>query len=120
LNGIHQLLAYADDVNLRGYNIASTKKKAETLIDACKGVGLEVNIEKTKYILVSHDQDTDQNRDIKIGNRKFELVSRFKYLETTVTGQSLVQEKIKGRLNSGNACYHSVQNILCSLLSKNI
>jgi hypothetical protein len=58
---------------------------------------------------------------IEIGNRFFENVSQFKYLGTTVTTQNLIQEEIKRRLNSGNACYHSVQNLLSShLLSKNI
>jgi hypothetical protein len=48
-------------------------------------------------------------------------VSQFKYLGTTITNQNLIQEEIKKRLNSGNACYHSVQNLLSScLLSKNI
>jgi hypothetical protein len=48
-------------------------------------------------------------------------VSQFKYLGTTVSNQNLTQEEIKRRLNSGNACYHSVQNLLSScLLSKNV
>jgi hypothetical protein len=48
-------------------------------------------------------------------------VSQFKYLVTTVTNQNLIKEKIKRRLNSGNACYHLVQNLLSScLLSKNV
>jgi hypothetical protein len=51
LNGTHQLLAYADDVNLLGDNIDTINKNTETLIDASKEVGLEVNIEKTKYML---------------------------------------------------------------------
>jgi hypothetical protein len=43
------------------------------------------------------------------------------YLGTTITNQNLIQEEIQRRLNSGNACYHSVQNLLSSpLLSKNI
>jgi hypothetical protein len=49
LNGTHQLLVYADDVNLLGDNIDPIKKNTETLIDASKAVGLEINIEKTKY-----------------------------------------------------------------------
>jgi hypothetical protein len=57
LNGTHQLLAYADDVNLHGDNI--------DLIDASKEVALEVNIEKTKYMLVYRDQNADQTRDIR-------------------------------------------------------
>jgi hypothetical protein len=48
-------------------------------------------------------------------------VSQFRYLETTVTNKNLIQEEIKRRLNSGNACYHLVQKLLSSrLLSKNV
>jgi hypothetical protein len=48
-------------------------------------------------------------------------MAQFKYLETTVTNQNLIQEEMKRKLNSGNACYHSVQNLLSSrLLSKNV
>jgi hypothetical protein len=84
-------------------------------------VGLEINIEKTKYMLLSRHQNVGQNWDIKIANRSLENVSQFKYLGTTVTNQNLMQEEINRRLNSGNACYHSVQNLLSSrLLSKNL
>jgi hypothetical protein len=68
LNGTLQLLAYADDVNLLGDNIDTTNKNTETLIDASKEVGLAVNVEKTKYMLVSRDQNAGQNQDIKTGN----------------------------------------------------
>jgi len=53
--------------------------------------------------------------------RKSERVEQFKYLGTTLTNQNSMQEEIKSRLKSGNACYHSVQNLLSSsLLSKNV
>jgi hypothetical protein len=72
-------------------------------------------------MLVSRYQNAGQNHDIKIGNRSFENVAQFKYYGTTVTNQNLIQEVIKRRLNSGNACYHSVQNHLLSrLLSKKV
>jgi hypothetical protein len=70
-----------------------------------------------KYIV----QNVGQNHDIKVGNRCFDNVAQFKYLGTTITNQNLIEEEIKRRLNSGNACYHSVQNLLSErLLSKNI
>jgi hypothetical protein len=84
LNGTHQLLAYADDVNLLGVNIDIIKKNTGTLIDASKEVGLEINVEKTKYMLLSRHQNVGQNRNKKIANLSFENVSQFKYLGTTV------------------------------------
>jgi hypothetical protein len=67
-------------------------------------------------MLLSRLQNVGLNRDIRIANKSFENVSQFKYLGTTVTNQNLIQEEIKMILNSGNACYHSVQNLLSSRL----
>jgi hypothetical protein len=121
LNGTRQILAYADDVNLLEDNIDTKNKNIETLIDASKEIRLELNIEKTKYMLVSRGQNAGQDQDIKIGNRSFENVSQLKYLGMTVMNQNLIQEEIKRILNSGNACYHSAQNLLTSrLLLKNV
>jgi hypothetical protein len=108
LKRTHQLLAYTDDVNLLGDNIDTIKKNTETLTDASKEVGLEINIQKTKYMLLSHHQNVGQNRDIKTATTSFENVSQFKCLRAIVTNQNLIQEEIKRRLNTGNACYHSV------------
>jgi uncharacterized protein YdeI (BOF family) len=66
LNATHQLLAYADDVKLLGDIIDTIKKNTETFIDASKEVGLEINVDKTKYMLLSHHQNVGQNRDMKI------------------------------------------------------
>jgi hypothetical protein len=97
LNGVHQLLVYADAMNVLGDNIDTVKKNMETLINISKQVGLEVNTEKTKYMLLSHHQNARQLHDIKIANRCFENVAKFKYLYlgTTTTNQNLIQEKLK-------------------------
>jgi alpha-D-ribose 1-methylphosphonate 5-triphosphate synthase subunit PhnL len=82
-------------------------------------VGLEVNAEKTKCMLLSRHQNAGQNHNIKIGDRSYGNVAQFKHVRTRVSNQNLIQEEIKRRLNSGNACYHSVQNLLsCHLVSK--
>jgi hypothetical protein len=58
---------------------------------------------------------------MKSGNSSFERVEEFKYLGTTLTTQTFIQEEIKNRLKSGNACYHLVPNNLSAiLLSKNL
>jgi hypothetical protein len=64
VNGTHQLLVYADDVNLLSNNTDTTKKN-RMLIDASKNVGLEVNAEKTKYMLLFRQQNTGQIYDVK-------------------------------------------------------
>jgi hypothetical protein len=68
LNGTQQLLVYADDVNLLGNNTDTIKKNTEST-DASKEVGLEVNTEKTKYMLLSCQQNSRQNHDMKTPNR---------------------------------------------------
>jgi hypothetical protein len=96
-------------------------KITEALIDASMEVGLEVNNEKTNHMLMSYHQTAGQNHNIETASRSSENVAQFIYLETTVTNQNFIQDKIKTRLNLGNACYHSVQKLLFPhLLSKNI
>jgi hypothetical protein len=102
-------------------SIHTIRKNTEALLIASKEIGLEVNAEKTKYMVMSRDQNTGLNGYIQTGNESFETVEQFKYLGKTLTNQNSIHAEIKGRLKSGNACYHSVQNLLSSsLLSKNV
>jgi hypothetical protein len=120
LNGTHQFLTYTD-VNIVAENTDTIKKNKEALSDACKEVGLEVNPEKTKYMLMLHSKKIGQKHNIKKPNRCFDDVVKFKYLGRTLTDQNCMHEEIKDRLNSGNACYHSVQCLLSSsLMSRNV
>jgi len=104
-----------------GGRVYTIKENAEALVVASKENGLEVNADKTKYIVMSRDQNAGQSQNIKIGNSSFERVEEFKYLGATLTYQNSIQEEINSRLKSGNAYYRSLQNLLSSiLLSKNI
>jgi hypothetical protein len=114
LNGTHQLLVYADDIDLLGDSRNTIKKNSETLLEASRDVGLEINAAKTKYM--SHHQNSGQNQNIRTANESFENVATFKYFGTTLTNHNDIRDEIKIRLNSGNACYHSVQNLLSSHL----
>jgi hypothetical protein len=67
-------------------------------------------------MLMSHSQKVGQKHSIKIVNRSFEYVAKFKHLGTTLTHQNHMHEEIKSRLNSGNPCYHSGQSFLSSCL----
>jgi hypothetical protein len=80
LNGTHQLLVYADDVNILGGSVHAIKKNTETLVVSSKDIGLEVNAEKTKYMVMSRNQNAGQNYNINIDNKSFERVEQFKCL----------------------------------------
>jgi len=70
---------------------------------------------------MSRDQNAGRNRSVRFNNSTFERVEEFKYLGTTLTHRNSIPEEIKSRLRPGNACYHSVQNLMSSrLLSKNL
>ena len=67
--------------------------------------------DKTKYMIMSRDQNAGRSHGMKIDNRSIERVEEFKYLGM-LTNKNSIQEEIKSRLNIGNACYFSVQNLL--------
>ena len=73
LNGTHQLLAYADDVNILGGSIRAVKENAE----AAKEIGLEVNADKTKYMVMSRDQNAGRTHSMKNDNSSFDRVDEF-------------------------------------------
>jgi hypothetical protein len=92
LNITHQLLAYADDVNILGGSVHTVKENAEALVVATKENGLEVNADKTKYMVMPRDRNAGRGHSVKIDNSSIKRVDEFKYLGTTITDQNSIQE----------------------------
>jgi len=121
LNVTHHLVIYADGVNILGRSVHTIKKNAEAIVVASKKIRLEVNADKTKSMVMSQDKYAGQSHSMKTDNSSYQRMDEFKYLGTTLTNQNSVQEEIKSSLKSGNACCHSLQNLLSSsLLSKKL
>ena len=93
LNGTHQLLDDADDVNILGGSVHTVKENAEALVVATKEIRLEVNADKTKYMIVSRDQNTGRSHSMKTDNSSIERVEEFKYLATTLTNKKILFRK---------------------------
>jgi len=79
------------------------------------GIGLEVNADKPKYMVISRDHSTGRRHYLEIDSNSLESMEQFKYLERSLTNQNSIHEEITSRRKSGNACYHSVQNLSSSV-----
>jgi len=92
LNGIHQVLVKANDVNILGGRVHAIKKNTEALVVATEENGLELNADKTKYMVMSRDQNAGQNHNVKTDNKFFERARDFQYLETIISNPNSIQE----------------------------
>jgi len=91
-----------------------TNIETKALEVALKETDLEVNAETTTHVVVSCEHYAGQNHNIKTSNKSFEMMTQSKYFGTILTNPYCIYEEIKSRLKLGNACYHSVQNLLYS------
>jgi hypothetical protein len=101
LNGTHELLVYANDVNLLDDSVNTIKENSEILLEASRDVDLEINAETTQYMIMYCHTNSGQNQNIRIANELFENVTRFKYLRTTLTNRNGIYDEIKSRSMRG-------------------
>ena len=97
---VYVCLAYADDVNILEGSRHTLKENAEALVAATREIVLEVSADKTKYMVMSRDQNAGRIHSVRIDNSTFERAEEFKYLGTTLTNQNTIAEEIKSRLRS--------------------
>jgi len=91
LNGTHQLLAYGDDVNILVGSIHTLKENAGALVAATRKIGREVNVDKTKYMVMSRDQNAGHYHSVRTDNSTFEGLEEFKYWGTNLKFQNSIR-----------------------------
>jgi hypothetical protein len=105
---------YKTRIGNSNFKLEGSWRPCSTSVPCVCDTDLGVRRLRTKYMLMSRSQKVGQKHSIKIVNRAFEYVAKFKYLGTTPTDQNCTHEEIKSGLNSGNACCRSVHSLLSS------
>jgi hypothetical protein len=101
LNGTHQLLVYTNGVKILCESAHTIKENKETFVVASKQIGLEVNADKTKYTVMSRDQNVGRRHNIKTDNSSFERVKQFKHLGTILQTKILFRKKLRAYRRQG-------------------
>ena len=91
-------MVYADDVSILGGSLHTIKKITDALVVPSKDIGLKVNSDETKYLVMSRDQNEGRSHNMKTDDNSYERIEQFKYLGTFLMCQNSVQEEIKSRL----------------------
>ena len=121
LNGTYQIFVYADYFNILGRSVYTIMKNTEAFVVPSKEIGLEVNADAAKNTVISRNQNVGQSHRTNLIIFPVDMWKSSNIWKQTVTNQNSIEEEIKSRLKSGNACCHSVHNLLSSrLLSKNL
>ena len=101
LNGTHRILVYANDVNILDRRVRAINRNTEALVVAVKEIGLEVIADKTKYMVMSRDQNAGRSHNIKTHNSYCEGVEQCKYLGTTSKNQNSIPEELRADRSKG-------------------
>jgi hypothetical protein len=113
-------MVFADDNILIG-STSTIKKNGEYLVVVRRENALEVKADKSKYMVMSRDQNAVQSYSMKKGYSSFEMVKELRYLGNNCSNQNFIHEEIKIKIKIGNAVYHLVLYLLSSsLFSKNL
>lgn len=112
--GTHTLLAYADDIIILGKSKHDIEERARKLINYSSSMGLVINENKTKYMMMTRNATTKGN--LHVGDLTFEQVGDFKYLGVNINEKNNMHNEVKMRLNVANRCYFTMKEMLSSKL----
>jgi len=117
LLGEYSTLAYADDIVVMGNTRIEVTAKTDDLLKAAKFMGLKINQDKTKYMVVSREYE--MVADLSVGQYTFQAVNDFKYLGTNINRNNNMPNKIKLRISAANKGFFALTKLFKSkLLSK--
>ena len=97
----HQLLFYNDYLHVLNASIHTVKENTEASVFVSNEIGLELNDENTKCMVMSREQHAVQNQNIYVGNKSFETFEHFSYLGTSLTNQNYFHEEISSYCSQG-------------------
>lgn len=103
-NSAIPLLAYADDIVLMDESQVGVKRLCERLNDAAQKVGLQINEQKTEYMIIGRQNWMDPV--LEVGPFKFKRVNSFKYLGSIVSEKNDVTKEVAARIQAGNRTYY--------------
>jgi len=98
---------YVDDIVILGNSRQNITQIMSILLMVSKRIGLCINEEKTKFMILSRREKDQSN--LQIDNLTFERVDHFKYLGVNINNKNYMNQEIVERLASGNRCYHIIQ-----------
>jgi sorting nexin-29 len=114
-----QILAYADDLDLVGRNIAAVKDAFESLEKGAEAVGLRINTDKTKY-MVATKKGAGGVQNLIVDDHSIEAVDSFVYVGSTINSKNNVALEVKQRIRLGNKCYFSLQKLMSKRSSRHL
>jgi len=91
-------------------------KKTETLVVASKGMVKNEILKKTEYMITPYKEHARQNNNLRIGNKPFEEVEQFRYLEKAITNRSYIHKEIKSRqVRQCSLLFRAESFVFCSV-----
>uniref|UniRef100_A0A0A9WMC2 Reverse transcriptase domain-containing protein n=1 Tax=Lygus hesperus TaxID=30085 RepID=A0A0A9WMC2_LYGHE len=111
-----QIMGYADDLAILGHTERAVREVFVELEQESKKLGLMINKEKTKYLVISPSETRRVARNLKIRPYSFEGVNSFKYLGVEINSENLISREIRNRIMAANRAYFGLANLFKSRL----